>query len=97
MIDETILWSVVFVSLEMIRYFYCERHIIVRKGRVRLGYFLGVMLELCSIAVSYYLIHYRHLEKLGGIFIAIIVVTSITSDRRIRKIRKKQRAGIIRR
>ena len=91
MIEDTILWSSLFLSLLFFQYLIAEQYLILKKGYERIGYGLSIMLEICCIVLSCYLIVFTgYLDFLGIGFLVVTLFFSFKFIDRSHKRHKKK-------
>ena len=91
MIKDIILWSFLFFSLLFFQYFIGEQYLILKKGYESIGYGLSILLEICCIVLSCYLIVFSgYLDFLGIGFLVVTLFLSFKFIDRSHKRRKKK-------
>ena len=89
MIREMIIWSAAFLILLMIQYFICEKYILIKKGYEWPGHMLSILIELCCIALSCYLIVFD--DNLNFLGFAFLLVTFYSSFRFINRSHERKK------
>ena len=95
MIIEIVLRSSLFAFLIISQYFFGERYLILEKGYERAGYGLTILLELCCIILSCYLIVFsEYLDFIGVAFMVITLYLSFKFIKRNQERNKEKPKGL---